>query len=149
MGLPTGAWLTRLKEQIISNQPEETPVHIWWKNEKGTVEEKFFPLGMLQKKAVKITTGQKVCYITNAIWNDENINKMVELARGAELLFIEAPFLHEDIATAARKHHLTAHQAGTLASMAGVKRLSLFHFSPKYKGMEEALQREAMNSFQK
>jgi ribonuclease Z len=148
MGLPTGAWLTRLKEQIRNNEPEETPVHVRWKNEKGSVEEKLFPLGMLQKKAVKITAGQKVCYITDAVWNDENIEKMVELAQGAELLFIEAPFLHEDAATAARKHHLTARQAGTLASMAGVKRLSLFHFSPKYKGREEALQREAIDSFQ-
>ncbi|MCE5210503.1 MAG: ribonuclease Z [Deltaproteobacteria bacterium] len=148
MGLPTGAWLTGLKEQIMNNQPEDTPVRIWGKNEKVMVKEKFLPLGLLQKDAVKITAGQKVCYITDAVWSDENIGKMVELARGAELLFIEAPFLHEDAATAARKYHLTARQAGALASMAGVKRLSLFHFSPKYKGMEDALQREAMNAFQ-
>ena len=148
MGLPTGAWLTGLKEQTRNNQPEETPVRIWWKNEKGIVEEKFIPLGLLQKKALKITAGQKVCYITDTIWSDGNIEKMVELARGAELLFIEAPFLHEDAAAAARKYHLTARQAGTLASMAGVKRLYLFHFSPKYKGREEALQREAVNAFQ-
>lgn len=148
MGLPTGAWLTRLKEHIRNKDPEETPVRIWWKNEDGAMEEKFLPLGMLQEKAVKITAGQKVCYITDVLWSEENVGKIVELARGTELLFIEAPFLHEDVETAARKYHLTARQAGALAAMAGVKRLSLFHFSPKYKGMEEALQKEAMDSFQ-
>lgn len=147
MGLPTGAWLTRLKEQIMNKDPEETPVHIWWKNEDGAMEEKFLPLGMLQEKAVKITAGQKVCYITDVLWSDENVRKIVELAKGTELLFIEAPFLHEDVETAAKKYHLTARQAGALAAMAGVKRLSLFHFSPKYKGMEETLEKEAMNSF--
>lgn len=148
MGLPTGAWLTRLKDKVMNQEPEDTPVRIWWKNEEGAVEEKFLPLGMLQNKAIKITGGQKVCYITDAVWNDENVERMVALAGGSELLFIEAPFLHKEAATAARKYHLTARQAGTLASMAGVKRLSIFHFSPKYKGMEEALQREAMNAFQ-
>lgn len=148
MGLPAGAWLTGLKEMIIKNEPEETPVRIWWKNEKGIVEEKSLPLGILKKSIVKITEGQKFCYITDAVWSQDNIEKMVELAKGAEQLFIEAPFLDQDVETAAGKHHLTARQAGTLAAMAGVKRFSLFHFSPKYKGMEEALQKEAMNFFQ-
>lgn len=148
MGLPTGAWLNGLKDQIMNKEPEGTPVRVWWKNEEGTVEEKFLPLGLLQKEAVKITAGQKISYITDAVWNKANIEKMVELARGSELLFMEAPFLHEDAETAAKKHHLTARQAGTLASLAGVKRLSIFHFSPKYKGREDALQKEAMNAFQ-
>lgn len=148
MGLPTGAWLSGLKERIMNNESEETPVRIWWKNETGAVEEKFLPLGVLQKNVVKITEGHKVCYITDAVWSDGNIEKMVKLARGAQLLFVEAPFLDQDAATAARKYHLTARQAGTLASLAGVKRLILFHFSPKYKGREDALQKEATNFFQ-
>jgi len=149
MGLPAGAWLTRLKEQIITGEPADTPVRIWWKNEAGGVDETFMPLGALEKTAVKITPGQKVSYITDAVWNDANIEKMVDLARGSDLLFIEAPFLDEDADTAARKHHLTARQAGTLASLAGARRLHIFHFSPKYKGMEEALQKEAARAFQK
>jgi len=148
IGLPTGAWLGKLKEMIMKGEPEETPVRVWWKNEQGTVEEKFFSLGLLQEKMIKITAGRKVCYITDTLWSDRNIEKMVKLASGAELLFIEAPFSQIEEATAARKYHLTAHQAGTLASMAGVKRLTLFHFSPKYRGREEVLKKEAMNAFQ-
>lgn len=148
MELPTGAWLAGLKKHIMDKDPEETPVRIWWKDDGNKIAEKFLPLGMLQEKAVKITAGQKVCYVTDCLWSDENISKIIELAMGAELLFIEAPFLHEDVGSAAKKHHLTARQAGSLAAIAEVKRLAVFHFSPKYKGMEQALQREAMHSFQ-
>jgi ribonuclease Z len=147
MGLPTGAWLTGLKQQIMDQDPEDTPVRIWWKDENGVMKEKFFPIGILKDRAVKITDGQKVCYVTDVLLNDENLGMILELAQGAELLFIEAPFLHEDVEIATRKYHLTARQAGDLAAMAGVKRLSLFHFSPKYKGMEESLSQEAMESF--
>jgi len=148
MGLPSGAWLSRLKQQIMAGEPEDAPVSIWWKNEDRRLEEKVLPLGLLQKNAVKITAGQKITYITDAVWNDMNVEKMVDLARGAEVLFIEAPFLDEDADTAARKHHLTARQAGLLAAKAHVKRLSIFHYSPKYKGRENALLSEAMKAFQ-
>ena len=147
MGLPIGRWLNELKEQILREESDETPVRIWWKNNNGLQEERFLPLGLLRDKAVKITTGQKVCYITDVVWSDENISGMIELAKGAELLFIEAPFLHEESEMAAGKYHLTAHQAGSFAAMAGVKRLVTFHYSPKYKGMEETLQTEAWEAF--
>jgi len=42
---------------------------------------------------------------------------------------------------------LTAHQAGALARRAGAKRISLFHFSPKYKGAGDLLLEEAMAAF--
>ena len=149
MGLPTGAWLNRFKEQILHSEADETLVRVWWKNPDGTMEERFHPLGLLKEKAVKMTAGQKICYITDAVWSDANIEKIITLARRAELLFIEAPFLHEDASAAARKSHLTARQAGTLASLAGVKRFVIFHFSPKYKDGAAALQKEALEAFQK
>jgi ribonuclease Z len=62
-------------------------------------------------------------------------------------MFIEATFLQEDADKASQKYHLTAFQAGTLAKMAGAKRISLFHFSPKYKGTPHLLVEEAMKAF--
>jgi ribonuclease Z len=147
MGLPIGRWLNGLKEQILREVSDETPVCIWWKNNDGRREERFLPLGLLKDKVVKITPGRKLCYITDVGWSDANISGMKELAKGAELLYIEAPFLNEESEMAANKYHLTAHQAGRLAASAGVKRLVTFHYSPKYRGMEEILRTEAWKAF--
>jgi hypothetical protein len=81
---------------------------IWWKSEEGAVGKKCLSLGHLKKNIVKITEGYKVFCITDAFWSDGNIGKMVELANGGEILFIEAHFLDKDAAVASAKYHLKA-----------------------------------------
>ncbi len=147
MGLPVGAWLMDLKDQILRGDPDDTPVRVYWKEGKEEKREKFIPLGELKSTIVKVTPGQKITYVTDAVYNEENSRKIVELAVDSELLFIEATFLHEDAGKASQKYHLTAFQAGTLARQAGAKRISLFHFSPKYKGSKDLLVEEAMRAF--
>ncbi|MHB8771831.1 MAG: ribonuclease Z [Syntrophales bacterium] len=147
MGLPTGAWLQELKERIVRGAPDEEPLRVWWRGAAGR-EERTVALGLLREKAVKVTPGQIVAYVTDVAASEENSRRIVEIARGAELLFIEATFLDADAETASRKHHLTARQAGTLARQADAKRITLFHFSPKYTGSAELLIREAMEAFQ-
>ena len=105
------------------------------------------PLGDLRKTIVLIVPGQKITYVTDTVYNAENAEKIVELARGADYLFIEAPFLHEEAERAALKYHLTAAQAGALARGSGAVRVIPFHFSPKYTGMEERLERELEGAF--
>jgi len=147
MGLSTGAWLQELKDHIVKERPDSLPVRAWWRDADGRREEKIVPLGVLREKAVKITPGQRISYVTDAIYNEENARRIVELGAGSEVMFIEAPFLHQDVATAARKCHLTAKQAGALARKAGAKRIVLFHFSPKYKGRGDLLHQEATDAF--
>ncbi len=76
-----------------------------------------------------------------------NIEKVVQLAKGADILFIEATFLEADAILARSRHHLTARQAGTLARLAGVKRLVTLHYSPRYKGQGHCLAEEAQSAF--
>jgi len=147
MGLPVGAWLIDLKDHITRGDGAATPVRVWWRDSGRQIHERLVPLGELQAKCVKITEGQKITYVTDAIWNAENIRKIVELADDSDILFIEAPFLHEEAENAAKKYHLTALQAGTLARSARVKRVILFHFSPKYKRSGELLTKEATEAF--
>ena len=148
MGLSTGAWLLELKTHIMKGEPDDFPVRAWWRDTDGRTVWKIVSLGILRQKAVKITPGQKISYVTDALYNEENARRIVELSAGSELMFIEAPFLHEEVDNAAQKYHLTARQAGMLARQAGVKRMVLFHFSPKYKKARDLLNHEAMNAFQ-
>jgi len=56
-------------------------------------------------------------------------------------------FLDADRPEAVKRYHLTARQAGSLARMANVKRLEVFHFSPRYDGMADAIYAEAAAAF--
>jgi ribonuclease Z len=147
LNLPTGRWLMNLKEAIMQGKPDEYPILIGGNSGSDLKNKNSLPLGFLKEKAVKITRGQRICYVTDAICSPENIQRILSLADSADHLFIEATFLHDDIEKAALKYHLTARQAGLLARKAGVKRISIFHFSPKYKGARDVLQDEATEAF--
>ena len=105
------------------------------------------PLGELRGQVLSVVPGQKITYVTDAVYSADNAEKIVALARGADYFFIEASFLHEEAERAAMKCHLTAYQAGELARRAGAVRVTPFHFSPKYAGTEERLTREMEESF--
>lgn len=112
------------------------------------MRERVVSLGELKEKVLRIVPGQKVAYVTDAVYSPANAAAIVDLAQGADLLFIETAFLHEEEARAAEKHHLTARQAGLLAREAGARRIVPFHFSPKHTEEEEKLMREALTAFE-
>ena len=57
--------------------------------------------------------------------------------------------IRKDKDIAKKKYHLTARQAGCIANMACVKQFSVFHFSPRYRGMEHLLYEEAQGAYAK
>ncbi|PKN11851.1 MAG: ribonuclease Z [Deltaproteobacteria bacterium HGW-Deltaproteobacteria-4] len=133
-GLAVGPWLKKLKEAIVGGLPDDTPMAL----PSGDVR----PLGELKETVVRISAGQKICYVTDAGYTPENAAKIVALAQGADYLFIEATFLQAEAERASERSHLTARQAGELARAAGVSRVIPFHFSPKYRGREAELRAE-------
>jgi len=142
MGLPTGSWLNELKEHILIGSPPETVLSV-----RGKERNYEYPLGYLQAHVVKMAPGRKVAYVTDCAYTEENVRKIIELVKGAEILFIEAAFLDEDREKAKQRNHLTAAQAGEIGRLAQVKRIVLFHYSPKYKGRADDFQKEAMEAF--
>ncbi|NIS61271.1 MAG: ribonuclease Z [Proteobacteria bacterium] len=146
MGLAVGPWLKGLKEAVIRKESDETLFRVCWK-EKGKTREREIPLGELKASIVKVVAGQKITYVADVIYHEENERKIVELAKGSDMLFIETGFLQRDARLAAEKFHLTAQQAGHLAHLSRVKQLVPFHFSPKYTHQGDLLIEEAMKTF--
>lgn len=139
LGLPTGPWLREVKQAALRGVSDTVTF-------RGGDRE--VSLGELKEKVLRIVAGQKVAYVTDAGYTAANAAAIVELARDADLLFIETAFLHAEERRAAEKRHLTARQAGLLAREAGVKRLIPFHFSPKHQDEEDLLVREAFEAFE-
>lgn len=146
LGLPTGPWLQELKRRVRQGADDATPVSIRWRDHAGAHDQSL-PLGTLRTQVLKIVPGQKLAYVVDAVYHPENAQRIVDLARAADTLFIESVFLERDTERAAARFHLTARQAGTLARAAGVTRLVTMHFSPRYSDEPDALRREAEAAF--
>jgi len=139
LGLRPGPWLNSLKAAVRAGDPPETAI---------AVTQAFkLPLETLRTELLIETPGQRIVYVTDAMFSEENIERILMLARGADLFVCEAPFLEADRDRAVSRAHLTARQAGALARWAGVRHLKLFHFSPRYENAEEELRAEAEDEF--
>lgn len=145
--LPVGPWLNRFKQAIYEGQDLGSSICVTWTKGGQIIREKRIVLGELVPKIAKISHGRKISYVVDMVASKENEEKVLELIEGSDLLFIEAAFLHEDKDLACRKYHLTAREAGLLARKAGVKKLKVFHFSPRYEAKGREVEQEAMAAF--
>jgi ribonuclease Z len=145
--LPVGPWLSEFKRAIYAQCDPDKPFRVFWKKRGEEAAERYIRFGELKERIAKISPGKKITYITDIIGSPENIAKAVDLASQSHHLFIEAAFLDEEREMARKKYHLTAREAGLIAAKAGVKQLTLFHFSPRYFGREKELYEEAMAAF--
>lgn len=149
LGLPVGAWLNRFKAAIYQEEDPHSDFVVSWEEKGKATREKRFLLGELAKKIARISPGQKIAYITDVAAITENSRKIIELAKEANHLFIEAAFLDSEKDMALKKYHLTAREAGELAGKAGVESLQLFHFSPRYKRRADDLVGEAKEAYER
>ncbi len=145
LGLEIGPWLKEFKQALFNNQDPNSEFEVTYGEKKQG--KKTFVLGDLTKQIALITPGQKVSYIADLAYNKSNVEKVVELVKDSDHLFIEASFLEKDRDVAEKKCHLTAWQAGSIAGKARVKQLTPFHFSPRYQGQAHLLEQEAMDAY--
>lgn len=147
LGLEIGPWLRNFKDALFTQQDPDSEFEIC-SGENNAAKKKFI-LGELSKKIALITQGQKITYIVDVAFNKSNIDNIIGFAKDSDYLYIEACFLHKDLALAEKKSHLTAKQAGYLAAMAKVKQIAVFHFSPRNIGYESLLHQEARQEYEK
>jgi ribonuclease Z len=146
-GLPVGAWLKDAKQHIWQGRPDDFRFAATLYDEHRR-EERTFLLGEVKERFLTISRGQKIVYVVDARYDDDNAAKILSLAQGADVFYCESPYLEADAEKARERYHLTARQAGLMARKARVRELVVFHFSPRYTGQGEALEREAMEAFQ-
>jgi len=135
---PRGPWLTELRKAIRNKAPENT---------RFKVEGKSYSLHELIQLLTIITPGQKIGYVTDINASRKNFELVKELIMDGDILFCEAAFLDNDQQKAYQTYHLTASQAGRLAQESQVKKLVLFHFSPKNYGRKQLYYQEASRTF--
>ena len=145
-GLPVGTWLKDVKQHIWQGRPDDFRFMATLYDEHRRREQEFV-LGEVKEQFLTITRGQKIAYVVDARYDEENEAKIVALTQGADLFYCESPYLDVDAEKARDRYHLTARQAGLMARKAQVRDLVVFHFSPRYTGQGEALEREAMEAF--
>ncbi len=143
--LQPGRWINALKHAIRTGAPDDRPITVLVRTDESVVEESF-PLGSLRELVIE-SGGQKIGYVVDTLYSPGNERKIVELVQQADLFYCESPFLDEDVEQASKRYHLTARQAGLLGRAAGVRRLEVFHFSPRYDGRADQIYAEARAAF--
>lgn len=132
LGLGTGAWLRELKHAVLTGAAGDTRIDVRWRDREGehaltrSVDE-------LRPLILDVVPGRRIGYVTDLRYTEPNVQTLGELLADVDLLFIESVFLAEDAEHGARKHHLTAQQAGVIARRIGAKAVVPFHFSPRYE----------------
>lgn len=145
-GLPVGSWLKEVKQYLWQGKPDDFRFQATLYHEHHK-EEREFVLGNVRERFITISRGQKLAYVVDARYDEDNEARIVELAQGADIFYCESPYLEQDADKARDRYHLTAHQAGIMAKKAGVRELVVFHFSPRYTGLGHRIEAEAQQAF--
>ena len=124
-GYKAGPWLGRLKELIHAGLKGVIRVD----TVRGT---RSIPCEELVDDLVVVSPGQKITYLTDIRYSQANIERVLPLALGTDILFIEAFYLDEMRDEAYHKGHLTAFQAGKMALALNAKRVIPMHISPRH-----------------
>ncbi|MCW3782697.1 MBL fold metallo-hydrolase [Defluviimonas salinarum] len=139
LGLPVGPWIDIAKRALRDGLPDRHRIAV-----PGAGE---VPLGLLRARVFRREKEQHFAYVTDAADTADNRARIVELARGADHLFIEAVFPEADRSFATTSRHLTARAAGEIARAAGVAGLTPFHHSARYADAAAALAAEALAAY--
>lgn len=145
--LTPGPWLNRLKQSIFEGAPDNLEMEVLC-GPRGHSTMETFTLGELKKELVTITEGQKIAYVVDTVYNEENAARIVQLVQDADVFYCESPFTADEEERARDRCHLTSRQAGLLARAGKVKQLRTFHYSPRHTDEVDRLRKEAQDAFQ-
>lgn len=147
LGISTGPWLRTLRQAVLAQASDDTPIEIAWRDRAGA-HAMTRTVGELRALVLDVVPGQRVAYATDLRGTEANAAVLAALLDGGvDRLYLEAVFLDADRDHATRKNHLTARQCGELARRVGARALVPFHFSPRYERRPGLLAAEAQAAF--
>jgi ribonuclease Z len=147
-GLAPGKWIEGLKQAVRGGDSDDRAMPVLRRSGEDRRELMEGEVKLAEiRDLVAASRGQKIGYVVDTLYSDHNRRRIVELVSEADLFYCESPFLEEDVAQASMRYHLTARQAGLLGREAGVRRLEVFHFSPRYDGRADQIYAEARAAF--
>lgn len=89
-------------------------------------------------------SGRKFSFVTDT----QYLPSIADEVRGSDLLVCEGMFADDCADQAREKKHMTSRQAATIAKDAGVSRMALIHYSPRYADRDlDVLLRQAQEVF--
>lgn len=138
LGVSAGSWLRELKRAVLTGAPGETPILVQWRDRRGE-HVVTRTVGELHRLVLDVVPGQRIGYVTDLCHSEPNVETLSQMLTDVDLLFMESVFLEVDADHAARKNHLTAHQAGQIARRLRAKSVVPFHFSPRYEHRQAEL----------
>ncbi len=83
----------------------------------------------------KPTEPKSYAYCSDTKYNES----IIPIIKNVSLLYHEATFMHDLEKKSAERYHTTSIQAGTIAKKANVKKLTIGHFSARYRNLEPLL----------
>lgn len=122
-GWSPGPWLGELKQRVLAGD-DEAEIDLPDGSQRPATE--------LAELLLLSQPGQRLVYATDFGDTPENRERLLHLARGAEVLFCEASFREEQLEQAQRTGHLTGRACAEIAAAAKVGQLVPFHFSRRH-----------------
>lgn len=137
IGIKAGAWIKDVQRAMNQKQV----------NSLIEIEGKEFMVADLAAAVMEEHLKHSVGYVTDIVFNHENLQRARKLLKDVKVLICEASFRDTDVHRSFSKKHLSTRQAALLAAYVGAKRLEPFHFSGIYGGEDHVSQKEVADFF--
>lgn len=138
LGLTPGPWIGELQKLAVAGQ-----IHGSVRLPNGEMRD----AKDLAKAILTRCRGQKITYLTDIVFSQGNLARVVAQFSGSDTLICETNFRHLHRDRAAKKKHLTTKQAALLAVSLGCKTLKIFHISNIYANDHQSSIDEAEEFF--
>lgn len=138
LGLEAGSWIRELQVTMAAKESDKN----------FEVGGKTWRAGDLAAKLLNRVQSRSLAYLTDFIFNGDNLVRLQGAFRGVEKIVCETNYRASERERATAKKHLTTRQAALIAASLGARELETFHISNLYTDRIDLAQQEAQDFFE-